>query len=119
MEKLISLLNEYKEDALYVFVEYNKELHWFDMLDDGKNTFLWEETILWKRYGFIKWLVDNDKIDIKELVKWEIKSWWEFEEYPEITEISEEHWNKYYSELCLMLLSIQDNPIEFLLSILG
>ena len=56
-----------------------------------------DEKVLSKKFWFIEWLVDNDKIDI--------------EKFPQIMEYSD------YESL-LMLLSINDNPIEFLISIL-
>ena len=56
---------------------------------------------------FIKWLVDNDKIDV--------------ESYCRITSV-ERKWEKdvYRDEVdsLIMLLAIQDKPIEFLISIL-
>lgn len=58
---------------------------------------------------FIKWLVMNKKIDINKLMatEWCPTNWWG-------------RWIEWYSisESLLMLLSIQDNPIEFLISIL-
>lgn len=115
MEKLIELLNEY-EGKTY---SYSKPSNLFYR---GKYEFyeeVTEEKLISKKYGFIKWLVDNDKIDIKALiVKWEMRSGWDFDNKKWNEESGEEIWNKYYSELCLMLLSIQDNPIDFLLSIL-
>lgn len=96
MEKLIELLNE-----------YNEWWHWRDENFD-KNKLL----VISKGYWFIKWLVENDKIDTEKrptrskyrLQQYKTELWW----YGNIDK---------YSEL-LMLLSIQDEPIDFLISIL-
>jgi hypothetical protein len=47
MEKLIELLNEYAPDYCKNYPD--------DIIMD--------EIVISKRFGFIKWLVDNDKID--------------------------------------------------------
>ena len=59
---------------------------------------------------FTKWLVQNNKIDINKLMstEWCPTNWW----HREIEWYSN-------SERILMLSSIQDNPIEFLISILS
>ena len=92
MEKLIELLNEY--DSWWAYDDY----YWlFQYWQDRDAYRLCKYQLVSKEYGFIKWLVDNDKIDLNE--------------YPQIREYSE------YESL-LMYLSIQDEPIEFLISIL-
>lgn len=104
IETLIELLNEYDKDRTY-YKEYKyimyRDDEWIDV--DDKRTDL---EIISKSYGFIKWLVDNDKIDFGNLKLEEITSWTDL----------------YYSfknyEVLLMLLSIQDEPIQFLISIL-
>ena len=103
MEKLIELLNEYEKlNMCRTFIGYYKE----------------EEEITWdifsikacelisKKFWFIKWLVDNDKIDLMKLKKW-----------IEDNKFYCAKWGK-ITNMLLMLLSIQDNPIEFLISIL-
>ena len=67
-----------------------------------------------KYYGFIHRLVDNDKID-RNNVK-ETNYWWEFNYYWTIPNSKRN--KEIQVERLLMLLSIQDNPIEFLISIL-
>lgn len=69
-----------------------------------------DDVVISKRFQFIKRLDDNDKIDrpkvwlkIKDL--W--KEYWRFAIYSWI-----------HIECLIMLLSIQDEPIEFLVSIL-
>lgn len=91
MEKLLKLLKEYAPD-------YCK-----DYPDD----IIMDEIVISKRFGFIKRLDYHDKIDYKKLDK--IKSWQTLDECSINNEI--------YEDL-LMLLSIQDKPIEFLISIL-
>lgn len=96
MEKLIELLNEYR----------NKEL-WYNVPE-------WEEYEIWvsedklisKRFGFIRWLVDNDKIELPTSCAIDKNN-----DYSE-REIKSDY------ESLLMLLAIQDEPIELLISIL-
>jgi len=103
MEKLIELLKKYdKEKGLHTNwkITQNNRIQIY-----GK----WvcsESYLVSKSYGFIKWLVENEKIDYEKVKSWEWNgSRWHFETVqPE-----------YY---IIMLLSIQDNPIEFLVSIL-
>ena len=109
MEHLIELLNEYEKTRDYykvhTYIMY-KDDEWIEV--DDKRTDL---EIISKEYWFIQWLVENDKIDTDELlgIYWETRqSIWEDNKYELYSE---------YKRL-LMLLSIQDNPIEFLCSIL-
>lgn len=91
--------------------EYRLELakkNWIDLqLDVSLSwiTICWihENVLISKKFWFIKYLVDNDKIDFDKL---EDNSYWFF------IDLSDN-----YLEI-LALLSIQDNPIEFLISIL-
>ena len=62
------------------------------------------EDVISKRNWFIKWLVENEKIDVEKEIKNSELNW------------LHEH---YFREDCLlMLLAIQDNPINFLCNIL-
>ena len=113
MDKLIELLNEY--DSLRTYKRYKDKwwrlwrywelLHWDTWVVNAKLQ------CISKSYWFIQWLVDNDKIDF-DIVK------------ADTTRPIRDNMNKYtledYTryERVLMLLSIQDNPIEFLISIL-
>ncbi len=95
MEKLIELLNDF-------IPEWWSIEHW------GKSIFYewvyYNDRIIWKDFWFIKWLVEKDKIDIEKEIKNSELNW------------LHEH---YFREDCLlMLLAIQDEPIEFLISIL-
>ena len=113
MEKLIKLLNDYEE---WKWEEYWRWNYVWGIDKENKNIFAsrfpdWayiceEESraiIICKGYNFIKWLFDNDKINFANL-----------EDNGDWYDINTE--NKYLDMLAL--LSIQDNPIEFLISIL-
>ncbi len=116
MEKLIELLNEYINtiDWWDDLNEYND----VDILDGG--TLLevnWRyhdiEYLYTKRFGFIKWLVDNDKIETNKYENILDR----IEYYSQSEEEQKRHYYSDYESL-LMLLAIQDEPIEFLISIL-
>jgi len=113
MEKLIELLNEYnknnynKSDLYYLFEIENWMLFCYDDATDVQRTMQDEAMVICsKEYWFIKWLVNNDKIDFSNLLIAEQTCWTDL----------------FYSfskdEVLLMLLSIQDEPISFLISIL-
>ncbi len=91
MEKLIELLNEYENT-----LEPNEQIEWTE--NWVKSTPL---VIISKKYWFIKWLVENEKI------KWDERFYLEDEEGLFGT-----------YECLLMQLAIQDEPINFLISIL-
>lgn len=120
MEKLIELLNKHRRETV-------KKQSWitewrYNAFTFSLDNISWQQAellIISKQYWFIKRLVENDKIDIKKLiVKGEMRSGWDFENKKWDEEEGEEIWNKYFSELCLMILAIQDEPIDFLISIL-
>ena len=109
MEKLIELLNEFEKT-----LEPNLQVRW---------TVLWieatPELIVGKKFWFIKWLVENDKIDIskvndKNLNGYEIEL--RIRAVKELVADSEEKTVLYLN--LLMLLAIQDEPIRFLCEIL-
>jgi len=117
MEKLIELLNEYekenKSDLYYKFELENWELYCYDDVTDVLWTMQDEAMVICsKKFWFIKWLVENDKIDL-----WKIKKLYRksnehsVHTYPIMYEYSD------YESL-LMILAIQDEPIKFLISIL-
>lgn len=113
--KLLELLNEYENQL---------DLKWCTRSEQPN--FIWHikavseysDNILYnadlavtsKRYWFIKWLVENDKIDTDIVYR----EWFLAKTYDK-----DEVWEYFepYEEI-LMLLAIQDNPIEFLVSIL-
>lgn len=108
MEKLIELLNEFKQGKPFKFTKYDTEYWMFDTnLNANGNTSLPEETITSKKFWFIQWLVDNDKID----KQWAKNLLYESEIFNPLPYTD-------LSERLIMYLSIQDDPIEFLISIL-
>jgi len=101
MDKLIELLNEYdkyrwEKRRIYWWTKWKVELD--------------VNLIIFKKFWFIKWLVENDKVDldkikeiwIKHNGKMDIDGLYRFPVY----------------ERLLMLLSISDTPIEDLISYL-
>lgn len=105
MEKLIELLNEHEK-------ELNTGLHWrideiYWMLWRWLNLMWVDQYLISKHYWFIKWLVENDKVKIPH----------------ELDELPAMYWYDYDSVECkadrlLMLLAIQYEPIQFLISLL-
>lgn len=108
MEKLLQLLNEYQTQrgSKFKFSGYDERSQSFLLVDS--NEVLWEETIINKKFWFIEWLVENDKIDIDKT----LKEYWMFRY------IYFNAWIKSISDRFIMYLSIQDEPISFLISIL-
>ena len=111
IEKLVELLNEYRTEKL------RKEMYvnWADKeaieLSEAEriNEYEISQTLDSQNYlkSFVRWLVENEKIDL--------------ESYCRITSVERKWEEDVYRdeyESLLMLLSIQDNPIEFLISIL-
>jgi hypothetical protein len=117
MEKLIELVYKYNEEKEWEKIwlitsvkEWECEI-WFDKEKEIRK---YENYIISKKYWFIKWLVENDKINWRKC----LDLWYEIS-------VIDEEWEDVdimrtfdsYEQL-LMYLSIQDNPIEFLVSIL-
>ena len=120
MEELIELLNEYEKDWLNEFEKYTER--WYcertKQILCGKwenNNELTPYEIISKQYWFIKWLVENEKIDLEKVIN---GAYWCFPiiyiEY--MQELYSDNESLY--ESLLMLLAIQDEPISFLISIL-
>ena len=109
--KLIDLLNEYvekhnKSDLYYKFELENWELYCYNDVSDVLWTMQDEAMVICsKKFWFIKWLVENNKIDFE----WKLNTL-RFESLVDQTLDS-------YLAL-LMLLSISDTPIEDLISYL-
>lgn len=105
--KLIELLNEYNDNKEWVRIWFIKTINidWVSTpYELGKSDLLrWEDKIISKKYWFIKWLVENEKI--KDYYEWN----------DDIDYVREKYW---FYEALLMLLSIQDEPIKFLISLL-
>lgn len=93
MEKLIELLNEYCWEDEWSETKWTKKhlLEWW----------LLSLQVISKKFWFIKWLVENEKIE------WDEKFY-----------LEDDEWLFGTYECILMQLAIQDEPIEFLVSIL-
>ena len=115
MKKLLNLLNEYAhtyadhyddtwEEIEIIFTDHNDQCFSYEC--DWKYTTLVDDVVISKRYWFIQWLVENEKINFSKLNSIHLWKWLNV-----FTEV------ELYEDL-IMLLSIQDNPIEFLTSIL-
>lgn len=102
MEKLIELLCEYLwEEYHWEYFEWYRDIEIPQRLDS-----------LSELKPFIKWLVENDKIDNKKIAdETYVKVNWEWYEL-----ILGCHYDLY--QQTLMLLAIQDEPIRFLCEIL-
>ena len=116
MEKLIELLNEYETPRSWVvyksYDDYDWFFYWVDC--DWKTEIAWSDSLICsKKFWWIWWLVENDKIDLSKLEKiWYEKIVYEdYWQYKTIVEYSD------YESL-LMLLSISSSPIEDLASYL-
>lgn len=121
MDKLIELLNEREEK------EKTSKIKWrIDNNPIGIYWYVWKYwlwfaskmIIISKEYGFIKRLVNNNKIDLKELSEKELATWWNLENNILDEENTKESWVKFWTESLLMLLSISDTPIDDLISYL-
>ena len=106
MDKLIVLLNEFIDDwqeRLYACYSLDD---WFDKFFHTKDGewIIEEAQVISKKFWFIEWLVENKEINRKKL------------DSPRFTALVDNTLDSYYA--LLMLLSIQDEPIDFLSSIL-
>jgi len=111
---LVQLLNEYE-------ISLDSQPYW-----TRNRVSISEEMVISKRYWFIKWLVQNDKIDFdkcwldvrhylsynKRYDKWIVMA----ENYDNDTFVVREFYSPY--EQLLMLLAISDNPIDLLCEII-
>lgn len=92
---------------------YEEEVVWVHSVWE-KITDKEEARIISKKFWFIQWVRENEKIEYRKIIEKEIEVWFKLvriKDYP--NKIMEED-----VEELLMLLAIQDNPIEFLCSIL-
>ena len=121
IEKLIELLNKFLYPSNW-YIQYH---NWNEFKrTPTKSAVEWDkmlqnEYICSKKFWFIKWLVDNDKIDTskandKNLNGYEIEL--RIRAVKELVADSEEKTVLYLN--LLMLLAIEDEPIDFLISIL-
>jgi hypothetical protein len=112
MEKLIELLNEYENT-----LEPNLQIEWTEVWI--KST---PEIVISKKFWFIKWLDENNKIDCNKSI---FTVDWDYGRDDVIYEIERQDYyilNEQYwvgsTDCILMLLSISDTPIEDLVSYL-
>ena len=113
--KLIELLNEYQKENwpewisfyeknwyLGCQIEHYVSAYWYE--DDYRvDMEYWVEILISKYFWFIKWLVENDKINTKS---WPLY-WFHF--------IMSNRQSYSFYETLLMILAISDTPIEDLL----
>ena len=113
MEKLIELLNEYDK------IKWDKEEPIYNWKIAIK-TKIYQTYLVSARYGFIKRLIENDKINLEDLqcvFSWNINKWKTL--MLETDGYERYEWTEYEAtESLLMLLSISDSPIEDLISYL-
>lgn len=123
MGKLIELANQYeieKEKAewvnvdAYVLFKWDYNNNWLARYDETDrwewDNLYWDTAVAYlisKSFWFIKWLVENDKIDFDGIqnVFYRNKRYKEYRDYSDY-------------ESLLMLLAIQDEPIRFLCEML-
>ena len=104
MKKLIELLNEF--DSWWDYDDY----YWPYQYWQDRDAYIYGKYYLVSRdYWFIKWLVENDKIDQTNKFCVSVNVEWKGMGYTKAFE---------GYESLLMLLAIQDKPIDFLISIL-
>lgn len=107
MEKLIKLLNEYEnwkrgERTLWGYTWWM--LYYIQSCDRYLGL-----KIISNKYWFIKRLVQNDKVDLDGIEQRAIEFF--YDESPV-------RWKEIRAERLIMMLSVQDNPIEDLISFL-
>ena len=101
MKKLIKLLNEFWKPSCRGKKREKLDLECADRF-----------YAISKYYGFIKWLVENEKIERLAFAEsWLLGKYTDFE-------LSYDTPREDYTNMLLMELSIQDNPIEYLISVL-
>ena len=116
MEKLINLANQYVEES-WMSTKRIKDERWI-ICGEWEWTNISEIVLISKNYWFIARLVVNDMIDVEKI----FKNMNDYEVEIRVRAIKDlklnnEEKSVLYLKL-LMLLSIQDEPIDFLISIL-
>ena len=120
MGKLIELLNEYEP-----YIQKDGERHdniWYFVYKWGSAIFpknVGESVIISKSYWFIKWLVENDKIERRNYWNIYISDYCDDDIY-----LAYKKWEQWIlhqyglEDTLLMLLSISSSPIDDLISYL-
>lgn len=116
MEKLLELMNDYAHTYADYYDDTWAEIE-IKFLEHTDNCFIYycdwsfdslvDDVIISKRFGFIGWLIKNNKIDYHNKINYDISL--AIHRVPKKTT---------REERLLMMLSIQDEPINFLISIL-
>lgn len=116
MKKLIDLLNEFCREKRgdYVVTKYREKEHSFDTFVEWKVDYMTDLYVVSKRCWFIKWLVENDKIKRDEKY-WTVDYY--CDEYSHYSCRRDLDLFEGYESL-LMRLSVSDNPIQDLISLL-
>ena len=122
MQKLINLLNEYETPKSWIVFKsydaYDWTFYWVDC--DWETEIAWSDSyICGKRYKFIEWLVENDKIDfnfVERVWSWDFIYDMDSPYYNRCTCEDLEEYNDV--DRVLMLLAISDTPIDDLCSYL-
>lgn len=123
MENLIKLLNEFETPQSWVvfksYDDYDWTFYWVDC--DWETEIAWSDSmILSKRFQFVERLIKENKIDTdvyKTVYSGDLdkrRTLVESRDGEEIYQVTE-HW---VYESLLMLLSIQEEPVSFLISLL-
>ena len=134
MNELLKLINEYEEEWIIfdevddeecfvdihpctLWTEYNWHL-WFNNANKVQfDKWMFDKVAISKEYGFIKRLVDNDKIDFEKYRIMDTRKYLHQHIIGNVCYVDIRADVPNY-EFILALLSIQDNPIEFLCDII-
>ena len=124
MMKLIELLNEFETPQSWIvfksYDDYDGTFYWVDI--DGETEIARSDSyICGKRFQWVKWLVENDKIEWETIWNYQSRTklrtlthtawlWHDAEWKSELEYIKET-----FTDGLLMLLSISDTPIEDLI----
>ena len=122
LEKVLSLLNEFETPHSWIvfksYDDYDGTFYWVDI--DGETEIAWSDSfVCGKRFWWIKWLVENDKIERRNYWNIYISDYCDDDIY-----LAYEKWEQWIlhqyelEDTLLMLLSISDTPISDLISYL-
>ena len=106
MDKLIYLLNLYaseKFDCEYIFVKYDKRQKSFDTFADWSVDYMTDLYVVSKRFWFIERLIRKKHVNEKNM-------WYVIDNF-----FDQRHFWFATFEYLTMILSIMDNPIDFLI----
>ena len=102
MEKLLRDLNIYAHSFVECNLTFTYDWNRIRVRWDEIWPYVAESIIINKKFWFIQWLVENEKI----------------EENSDLITLASELWCAFNTDVLLMYLAIQDNPIEYLCEIL-